>query len=161
MESQAGGKALEVASQVKHPTLPTPHNPQPEPADKKRKLKQKGKDVMEKGRGAPPKENEPQRGAKEAKTTQTRSSSDGVLGDRGRDLRTRVPNWNPPLVLDGSPLPSNSSIRGFEQGKARYITNAVKQALLLPDNMVDLRTIKRHEVFLGLKRDLTMVSLLS
>ena len=92
MESQAGGKALEVAGQVTHPTLPTPHNPQPEPADKKRKLEQKGKVVMEEVRGAPPIENEPQRGAKEAKTTQTRSSSDGAPGDRGRDLRTRVPN---------------------------------------------------------------------
>ena len=47
---------------------------------------------MEEDRGVLPKENEPQRGAKVAKTTQTRSSSDGALGDKGRDFCTRVPN---------------------------------------------------------------------
>jgi len=96
MESQAGGKAPEVAGQAKHPSLPTLHKPQLEPADKKRKREQKGKEVMEEGRGVPPKEIEPQRGAKVAKTTQMRSSSDGAPGDKGRDLHTKVPNWNPP-----------------------------------------------------------------
>ena len=92
MESQAGGKAPEVAGQGKHPSLPIPHDPQPEPTNKKRKREQKGKDMMEEGRGVPPKENEPQRGVKVAKTTQMRSSRDGVPGDRRHDLHTRVPN---------------------------------------------------------------------
>ena len=92
MESQAGGKAPEVVSQGKHPSLSIPHDPQPEPVDKKRKREQKGKDMMEEGRGVPPKENEPQRGVKVAKTTQMRSSRDGVPGDRRHDLHTRVPN---------------------------------------------------------------------
>ena len=39
--------------------------------------------------------------------------------------------------------------------------DAVEQAFLLHNNMADLRTMKRHKVFLGLKRDLAMVSLLS
>ena len=66
-----------------------------------------------------------------------------------------------PLVLDESPLFANSSIRDFRQGKVWYIADAVEQALLLPDDMADLKTMKRHEVFLGLKRDLAMVSLSS
>ena len=69
MESQVGGKALKAVGQTKPPSLPTPHNPQQKPIDKKRKRKQKGKDVMEEGQGVPSKENEPQRGAKVAKTT--------------------------------------------------------------------------------------------
>ena len=52
--------------------------------------------MVEEGRGIPPKENEPQKGAMVARTTQTRSLSDGAPRDKGRDLRTRVPNWNPP-----------------------------------------------------------------
>ncbi|KAL0002753.1 hypothetical protein SO802_016534 [Lithocarpus litseifolius] len=131
MESQARGKESTAAGQAKHPCLPIPHDPQLEPADKKRKQEQNGKEVLEEGRGVPPKENEPQRGAKVAKTSQTRSLSDGVSGDRGCDLHTR--------------------------GKAEYVADAIKQALLLPDDMADLRTMKKHEVFLGLKRDLTMV----
>ena len=55
MESQAGGKALEAVDQAKHPSLPTPHDPQLELADKKRKWEQKWKDVMEEGRGVPSK----------------------------------------------------------------------------------------------------------
>jgi len=34
----------------------------------------------------------------------------------------------------------------------------VEQVLLLPRDMADLRTMRKHEVFLGLKRDLTLVS---
>ena len=92
MKSQAAGKAPEAAGQAKHPSLPTPYDPQLELIDKKRKREQKGKDVMEEGRGVTSKENEPQKGAKVAKTTQTRSLSDGSLGDKGHDLHTRVPN---------------------------------------------------------------------
>ena len=55
----------------------------------------------------------------------------------------------------------NSSIRDFQQGKVGYVVDAIEQALLLPDDMVDLRTMKRHGVFLGLKRDLAMESISS
>ena len=61
-------------------------------------------------------------------------------------------------MLDKAPLPSDTSIRDFQQGKAGYVANAVEQALLLPTDMADLRSIRKHEVFLNLKRDLTMVS---
>ena len=38
------------------------------------------------------------------------------------------------------------------------MANAVEQALLLPTDMADLRSKRKHEVFLNLKRDLVMVS---
>ena len=57
---------------------------------------------MEEGRGGLPKEMEPQKRAKVAKTNQKKSLGDGAPRDKGQDLRTRVPNLNPPLVLDGS-----------------------------------------------------------
>ena len=114
---------------------------------------------MEEGRGGLPKEMKPQKGAKVAKTNQRKSLGDRVLRDKGRELRARVPNWNSPLVLDGSLLPANSSIRDFQKGKARYVADSVEKALLLPEDMVDLRTMKKHEMFLSLKRDLAMVSL--
>ena len=57
-------------------------------------------------------------------------------------------------MLDGPLLPANSSIRDFQKGKVGYVADAVKQALLRPKDMVDLRTMKKHEVFLSLKRDL-------
>ena len=39
------------------------------------------------------------------------------------------------------------------------MADALKQPLFLPQDMADLRTLKKHEVFLTLKRDLAMVSL--
>ena len=65
------------------------------------------------------------------------------------------------MVLDRSPLPTNSSIRDFQNEKAGYVADAIKKALLLPEDMVDLRTLKKHKVFPSLKKDLAMVSLSS
>ena len=65
------------------------------------------------------------------------------------------------MVLNGSPLPANSSIKDFQNEKAGYVADAVEQSLLLPEDMVDLRTLKKHEVFLSLKKDLAMVGLSS
>ena len=78
--------------------------------------------------------------------------------ERGHDRRPRVQTWNPPLVLNGSPFLLNSSIKDFQKRKAGYVANALEHPLLLPDNMADLRTMKEHEVFLTLKRDLALVS---
>ena len=38
------------------------------------------------------------------------------------------------------------------------MVDALEQPLLLPQDMADLRTLKKQEVFRTLKRDLTMVS---
>ena len=73
------------------------------------------------------------------------------------DHHTTVPIWNPTLKLDEAPLPLDSSIRDFQQGKVGYVANALEQPLLLPQDMADLKTLKKHEVFLTLKRDLAMV----
>ena len=41
------------------------------------------------------------------------------------------------------------------------MADVVEQSLLLPKDMVNLRSMRQHEVFLKLKRDLAIVSLLS
>ena len=65
------------------------------------------------------------------------------------------------LMLDKAPSLTDASIRNFQQGKADYVADAVEQALLLPKDMADLRSLRKHKVFLSLKRDLTLVSLLN
>jgi len=54
------------------------------------------------------------------------------------ECRSRDPSWNPPLVLDGAPLPTDSFIRDFDHGKAGYVANSVEQALLLLRDMAEL-----------------------
>ena len=38
------------------------------------------------------------------------------------------------------------------------MADTVEQSLLLPKDMADLRSMRQHKVFLGLKKDLAMVS---
>ena len=114
--------------------------------------------MKEERRNLPSKEAEGQRGGKQARVVQTRSSSEGAITDRRGDHQTEVLAWTPSIVLNGALLPSDASIRDFQQGEAGYVANAVEQALLLPTDMANLRSMRKHEVFLSLKRDLTMVS---
>ena len=65
------------------------------------------------------------------------------------------------MELNGAPLLNDASIHNFQQGTTRYVVDAVEQSLLLHKDMADLRSMRKHEVFLGLKRDLAMVSFLS
>ena len=159
LESHARGMVHEVAIQTRPPTLPT-HSSQPNLTNKKRKQDQNGKDIVEEGEIIPSKELEPQKRAKVVKVAQTMSSSKGVIVERGHDRRLRVQTWNPPLMLDGAPLHLNSSIRDFQKGKAGYMANAMEQPLLLLQDMANLRSLKKHKMFLTLKRDLAMVSLI-
>ena len=68
---------------------------------------------MEEGRGITTKEPEPHKGDKVDRIAQMRSSSEGAIVEWGRDRRTKVQAWNPPLVLNGSFLPIDFSIRDF------------------------------------------------
>ena len=113
LESYVGGTVPKVVIQTKPPTPLLAQTSQPDPVDKKRKQDQKGKDVVEEGRGIPTKEPEPHKGDKVARTAQMRSSSEGAIVEWGCDHRTKVQAWNPPLVLNGSFLPIDFSIRDF------------------------------------------------
>ena len=93
-----------------------------------------------------------------AKVVQTRSLSESAIVEKGHDWHPKIQTWNPSLVLDRAPLPLDSFIRDFQKGKVGYVSNALEQPLLLPQDMADLRSLKKHEVFLTLKRDLAMVS---
>nr|POF21367.1 hypothetical protein CFP56_43491 [Quercus suber] len=72
--------------------------------------------------------------------------------------RSQVPSWNPPLVLDRVPLPTNSFIRDFDNGRSGYVANDVEQVLLLRRDMAMPLNLKKHEIFLSLKRDLALAT---
>ena len=114
--------------------------------------------MAKEGEVIPFKELEPQKGAKIANGAQRKSSGEGAITERVSNRRPRVPVWNPPLELDGAPLLLDSSIEDFQKEKASYMADTLEQPLLFPQDMADLRTLKKHEVFLILKRDLAMVS---
>ena len=78
-----------------------------DPADQKRKREGKGKDVMEGGKNQPPRETKPQRGAKQPRTMQTRSTTEG---EKRVDHQVATPVWAPRMELDGAPLLDDASI---------------------------------------------------
>lgn len=124
--SHAGGFTPAVAVQTRPPTPLPIHSSHFEPAGKKRKRHKKGKDVFEEGEVIPSKELEPQKMAKIVKGAQRKSLAEGTVIERGLDRRPKVPVWNPPLELDGAPLPMDSSIREFQKGRAGYVVDTLE-----------------------------------
>ena len=107
---------------------------------------------MKGGKVHPSQESEAQRGAKQARV--------GQMGANKRsDSQVEPPSQTPTPMLDGALLLTNASIRDFHQGKDGYVADAMEQALQLSKDMANLRSLRGHEVFLSLKRDLAMVSL--
>jgi len=113
--------------------------------------------VSKEGEVAPLKDLEPYKGAKIAKRAPRKNMMEGSGTEMDFDHRPRVSIWNLSLELDGAPLPLDSSIREFQKGNVGYVADTLEQPLLLPQDMTDLRTLKKHKVFLTLKRDLAMV----
>lgn len=66
--------------------------------------------------------------------------------ERGHDCQVTMPSWNPSFVLDRAPLPARAFVRDFQQGKAENVADTIEQALLLPGDIVDLRSMRKREV---------------
>ena len=125
----------------------------PDPVDPKRKREQKGKDVAETGRSRAEHEDETHRAAKQQKTGQT--SLRGI--ERGDNQPLKSQAWLPAPMLNGEPLREDASLRNFNGGIGCHVASALEEALFLPTDMVKLRSIRKNEVFLHLKRYLGMV----
>ena len=51
----------------------------------------------------------------------------------------------------------NASLRDFNKGEGTYVADTLERSLLLPTDMVDLKNLRRQEIFLSMKRYLGMV----
>ena len=80
-----------------------------------------------------------------------------MLRGEAIDIQVEPSAYLPAPMLDGAPLLADVFIRDFQGGKADYVADAVEQSLLLPRDMAELWSMRRHEVFLSLKRYLAMV----
>ena len=60
-------------------------------------------------------------------------------------------------MLGGEPLMDDASIKDFNGGIGCHVALALEQTLLLPRDMVELRGLRKNEVFLNTKRYLGMV----
>ena len=60
-------------------------------------------------------------------------------------------------MLRGEPMTDGASIRDYNGGIGCHVTSVLEETLLLPKNMVELRGLRRNEVFFQTKRFLGMV----
>ena len=60
-------------------------------------------------------------------------------------------------MLGGEPLIDDASIRNYNGGIGCHVASILEETLLLPKNMVELRGLRRNEVFLQAKRFLGMI----
>ena len=104
---------------------------------------------MDAGRSRPAHEDETQRATKHQKISQT-SQREG-----NQPSESQV--WLSTPMHNGEPLREDASIRSFNGGTGCHVASTLEEALLLPNDMAELRNIRRNEVFLNLKRYLGIV----
>ena len=161
LENQPGrGEAGKPAQ----PTLPPPppksppRAPPPPPpsrvkqVDPKRRREPKGKEVMKPGIPRSSSEEEAHRPTKQQRTSHAPSRG----SERG-DVQLPEPQaWLPAPMLGGEPLTDDALIRDYNEGISCHVASVLEETL--PRDMVELRGLRRNEVFLQTKRFLGMVS---
>ena len=76
---------------------------------------------------------------------------------RGEVQQPEPKAWLPAPMLSGVPLTDDASIRDYNGGIGCQVASVLEETLLLPKDMVELRGLRRNEVFLQAKRFLGMV----
>ena len=109
--------------------------------------------MVETEKSRPTREDEAQRAAKQQKVSH--ASQRDV--ERADNQPPEPQACLPAPMLGGEPLRDDASLRDFNGDIGCHIASALEEALLLPNDMVELRNIRKNEVFLNVKRYLGMV----
>ena len=59
--------------------------------------------------------------------------------------------WLPAPMLGGEPLTDDASIRDYNGGIGCHVASVLEETLLLPKDMVELRGLRKNEVFFQAK----------
>ena len=111
----------------------------------------------EEGEIGPPKGNKQQRQSQDQRSKRS-SFVESREDPHAAHVRRTPRTWSPKLELDGVPITWDTSIRNYQGGQVGHIAEALEQLFLLPKDMKVYRRFSQYELFLSLKRDLTMVS---
>ena len=162
LESQPGRGEAGKPVQPKLPP-PPPRSPsrafEPPPpsvieqTNPNRRKEPKGKEAMETGRPHSFMEEKAHRPTKQQRTSHAPSRG----SERG-DVQLPEPQaWLPAPMLGGESLIDDTLIRDYNGGIGCHVASVLEETLLLPKDMVELRGLRRNEVFLQTKRFLGMV----
>lgn len=164
MSSRGKGQSSKAPAQPQTQVLP-PVAPQV-PSDLGLKVnpdlkKKRPVDTPEEGEMVPRsvKQQKTTRGQRNKRASSVESREEENLEEENQaEVRVQSRTWSPKLELDGVAIPYTASVREYNKGRAGYIADALEQPVLLPRDMEAYRRFSQPELFLSLKRDLTMVS---
>ena len=102
----------------------------------------------------------PPKGAKQPKNAKDKRapSMESREESSGAEMRRGPCTWAPRLELESVPIPWDATIWESQRAHATHLAKALEQPLLLPRDMEGLRRTKQLDIFMSLKKDLTMVS---
>ena len=109
--------------------------------------------MVDTGKSRLTREEEAQRAVKQQKVSHT-----SQRGQERSDTQPPEPQaWLPVPMQSREPLRDDVSLRDFNGGIGCHVASAVEEALLLPRDMIELRNVRKNEVFLNTKRYLGIV----
>ena len=94
-----------------------------------------------------------QRAAKQQKTRHQATRSQ----EKSDSQHPEPQAWLPIPMHGGEPLRDDASIRDFNGGIGCHVASAIKEALLLPKDMAEIKNMRKNELVLDNKRYLGMV----
>ena len=77
------------------------------------------------------------------------------------ELRQGQQSWAPHLKVEGAPIPWDATLWESQRGHANILAEILEQPFLLPRDMEGLRHTRQPDLFMLLKRDITLVSWLT
>ena len=161
LTAYTGGSTPAVVVVPRPPILALTRASSADAINKKRKRAQGGKDnegvkegeVTHSSYQPPAKEAWTARGQKKKKNT-----SSGTLKELEGDKPPKHFVWRPLFTLSsGNPVLDDANLRDHQKGSSGFMAECLEKALCLLEEMQELRSFRKSEVFLSLKQDLAKV----
>ncbi|XP_075645347.1 uncharacterized protein LOC142616359 [Castanea sativa] len=127
--------------------------PSSEVADKKRKRGQSSKNVIEieEGESLDPSAKDTRAG----KALSKKAAPTGSSKDPSSESTRKASAWRPNFTLSsGNPVLDDANLRDPKKGSSSLVAECLEKALCLPEDMAELRSFCKREVFPSLKQDL-------
>ena len=151
LSAHVRGDAPVVPIEPRPPTLAPSHVPTADAPEKKRKRGKQTED-SEEWEIPQPIQQPSSKELRDTKAQQKKGTSFGAGKGIESEQRSKATTWNPAFVLSsGYPVTSEASLKDAQKGRSGLVSECLKKALLLPDEMQELNGLRKHEVFLSLK----------
>jgi len=119
----------------------------------KRRKGQKDEEAPMTNNSRPSREEKEQRAAKQQKTKHPTARDQ----EKPASSHPEPQAWLPAPMHGGEPLRDDASIRDFNGGIGCHVASAIEEALLLPKDMAEIKSMRKNELVLENKRYLGMV----